>query len=721
MKRSGASIARPWGRGDVVGLVLAACATLGLLAVVGRVAQLQASPGPRLSEWITDRMVTRALPAPRGDLMDRRGRLLASTSHGYRVVVDPETFPRNVEASGPKAEELRSRGDRAVVSLAAALGLSPDEVGGRIMGAIAANEAARAASGAASPTAESEADAARRILDRLAAALDRVLGAPDEGASAAAAGEDDASGAAAGPKVRRYLPVGGIISREQAKTVQALKLSGVRIETRPVRSYNAPPEAAALVGKVNVDNLGVLGAEAALDERLEGQDGSLRLVGDAWGRPLWLPQGAVEAPQRGADVRLSIDLTLQTLASEELARGVEEADAAGGRLVAVEPRTGEILAMVDILREVPEAVPYPWVDPKTPRETWPTAPAETGPRKRYVVIRPDPMRASGQEPALARNRCVEDAYEPGSTFKSFVWASALAAGILKPGEIVTGTGRAGYVTPYGRVFKDVGRATSLDWDGVLVNSSNVGMVKISERMTHEQLRGVVTRFGFGRRTGLPLPGESPGLTTSARDWSKYTQSSVSIGHEVAVTPVQMARAFSSLARSGDLAGTLPRLRLVSPSVQDLDADPVERVLPREVAERTRRVLAGVVVNSDEKMQKRFPEEGKPAYVLFGKSGTAVIPLTPPPGLRRPRGTKGYFLDQYNSSFVAGGPLEEPRLVVLVVIDDPGPVRVRNKEHYGSDVAAPVVRRVMERALRYLGAEPDAGRVEVATAGVGAGE
>jgi cell division protein FtsI (penicillin-binding protein 3) len=207
-------------------------------------------------------------------------------------------------------------------------------------------------------------------------------------------------------------------------------------------------------------------------------------------------------------------------------------------------------------------------------------------------------------------------------------------------------------------------------------------------------------------TGIGLPGEASGLVTARKQWSKYTQTSVAFGHEVAVTPVQMARAFAVFSRPAGLAGTLPMIRLTALDPDDPDRGIVYRVMPAWVAALTRDTLRQVALNMEQKMKAAFPEEGPWRYAIFGKSGTAEIPLgKPPPGMRRPRGASGYFDDQYNSSFVAGGPAESPRLVVLCVIDDPGPRRVGSKTHYGTHVAGPVVRRVMERGLMYLGVTP----------------
>jgi cell division protein FtsI (penicillin-binding protein 3) len=396
-------------------------------------------------------------------------------------------------------------------------------------------------------------------------------------------------------------------------------------------------------------------------------------------------------------MRLALDLELQRIVLEELDRGVTEADAAGGRAVLMDPNTGEVLAMADVVRELTDVVDYDWqtVIPKD----------NQGHGVRYRTIRPDPSR--DVHPALGRNRCIEDVYEPGSTFKAFMWSTVVARGLVKPTDKFDTYGGT-YRTPYGRTVTDVLRRGTQTWQEVLINSSNIGMTQGVAQLSFQEAHDAVKRFGFGVRPGTGLPGETPGLVTPLSRWSNYTQTSIASGYEVAVTPVQIARAFSSISRSGAANGTLPKVRMDAVSASEAPAviNAADRVLPAHVADLTRETLRGVTASLDRRLaQKETPEAGW-QYELFGKSGTAEIPLgQPPEGMRRPKGSDGYFSGQYNSSFVAGGPMDDPRLVLIVVIDDPGPALVRAKQHRGAAVAGPVVRRTMERALRYLGVPP----------------
>lgn len=668
-------------------------ATLVLLVVVGRVAQLKTAPSDDLLPYISDRVTREVEPSARGDLLDRRGRPLSMSEVGYRVIIDPVAAERRM--------------DVVIAALAESMGVPTEEIGEPLVRAVAANQQARAEagldelpSGEAGPTPDT-------FMARLTRAFERAK------LSWEAGGERNA-----GPRVsqKRYLPVGPMLDREIANLVRERGLPGVLLEKRLVRQYPGGDDVASILGKVGFGHVGLLGAERSLDERLRGTDGRIGFVHDSGARPVRIDAETTVRGERGEDVSLSLDLELQRIAIEELQRGMEDADAAGGRLVMMRPETGEIVAMVDLYREVPGLVPFPWVDPETPTEAWPALPPE-GERPRYATLPPDDRE--GKHPAMWRNRCVEDIYEPGSTFKSFVWASAWQMGVIADGERLS---TRPYTTPFGRTIDDVTKRDEQDWRSILVHSSNVGMFKMSERITHGQLHGIVDRFGFGSVTRIGLPGESPGIVTPLEKWTDYSHTSVVIGHEVAVTPVQMVRAFGAYARTGERAGTLPHLRLTVPTASELSAEPVVRVLDPEVATLTRGVLVGVADRMQASMGRQFPDTPEPGYTLFGKSGTAEIPVVPPfvrdedgeilrdeKGRRiqmgRPRGAGGYFSEQYNSSFIGGAPAEDPRLVVLVVIDDPGPDRVRQRQYFGSSTAGPVVRRVVERSLRYLGVPP----------------
>lgn len=681
--------------------------TIALVVMVARVAQLQLAPSEKLQEHMQSRVTRKEVPAARGDILDRRYRYVATTEFGYRVVVDPTEFP--------------SPPDEAILKLAEACGIEPAQLGERIVSRMAVNAArlaARAATKQATPEKADVFDALRGLrqsagsltptAQTISSAAPQASTASAQASAAPSAADDptaeDSSISGEKPLIR-YVVISDVLSDEQVELVKGLKLKGVGLELRGVRHYPAGVTAASLIGKVNPEQLGLIGIERTFQKDLAGEDGQILYVRDARGRALWMGPEGFESARRGQDVRLSIDLEIQRIAHEELTRRVEECDAAGGRCVVLDPMTGEVLAMVDVLRHVPEAVPFPWPAAiprgKTRSGRMLYEPPPEIPRARYQVIKPDPLRE--KSPELARNRCIEDVYEPGSTFKAFVWASATELGVFRPDEVLS-TGMGYWRTPYGRPIRDVHKHEQLTWHDVLVESSNIGMSQAADKMSFDQMYRAIRRFGFGARTGLGLQGETRGLVTSRKSWSKYTQTSVSFGQEVAVTPVQMVQAFSVFARPGELAGTIARARMTAVVPGDPAQSIVNRVLSSKAALLARDAMRSVAAKVDENMAKAKSDPA-PRYNLFGKSGTAQIPLgKAPPGKMRPRGM-GFFDRQYNSSFIAAGPTEDPKLVVLVVIDDPGPELRKRLAHYGSTTAGPAVRRIMERSLAYLGVPP----------------
>lgn len=702
-------------RARAVAVTAAAGISIALVVMVGRVVQLQTRPSEELRQQLDPRLTTRVEPGLRGDLLDRRGRVLSATRYGYRAVVDPLVVA-----------DSKITSDEIIAGLATAVGRPADEMGKKILGAIEKNQLRQKLWDEYNATQAPAGSALDRLIAMISGKASKFKAQVNAKAHQAKLGADPAPGAEGAnpdgtipdddapidaehpPKLVRYLPVTEVLTDAQVEAVKAKKLPGVILERRQVREYVSGSEVASVLGKVGWENVGLMGAEKKLNKQLTGTPGELTYVHDAWGRPLWVEPGRAKPNATGEDVRLSIDLELQRIAYQELERGVTDCNAAGGRLVMLDPITGEILAMVDIVRPVKDAIPFPWAPAlkkdKKGRiigrdEAHPVPPA------RYITLKADPAR--DKNPALGRNRCVEDIYEPGSTFKPFVWSTITELGLAKPDEVFDTEGGR-WITPTGRPIQDVVKRETMHWTEVLINSSNIGMIKGAQRLTFKQLHDVPLRYGFGKLTGLGLPGESGGLVTPMKSWSKFSQTSVAYGHEIAVTPIQMVRAFSVFARPGELAGTLPHLRLTAASAEDPDLGILDRVLPSDVAHLTKETMKGVAVNMETKLAAGKTHEAGWKYTMFGKSGTAEIPLgKAPEGKRRPPGSGGYFDNQYNSSFIAGAPGDTPRIVVLCVIDDPGPERVRTRSHYGALTAGPVVRRVVERSLTYLGVPPDA--------------
>ena len=545
---------------------------LTLFGLLGHVVYLKLNPDPRLEAAAGRPYSSRAEMARRGDVLDREGRILATSTVGYRLFIDPQ-----------EVSDLNT----IALDLADLIGGDPVEYD-------------------------------MEILQR---------------------------------RDRRYVVIRHLLDDWQVEAVRRTPLRGVGLEPRLVRHY-PQPVGEHIVGRVGFEHAGLSGMEHRFEERLAADDGSLTFLRDAKGQALWIEPTGHRERSDGESLRISIDLVVQEIADRHLGNVVEQYNAGGGRLIVLDSVTGEVLAMSDVVRS----------------QRW----------KEYVN---DPFRE--MHPSLGRNRCATDPYEPGSTFKPFIWAYATQLGKAKTSETLQ-TGHGPYVTGR-RTIRDVRYYGPMTWEEVLIRSSNAGMAIVGERMSPRQLQDAVRAFGFGASTGSGIPGESRGLVTQPRHWTRYSQGSVPMGQEIAVTALQMVQAFSVFCRDD---GTMPALRLTA--VRDR-ANPVEivhRVIDPEIARITRETMHKVMLEGTGR------RANSDYYKIFGKSGTAQLPR---------EGGGGYHNDRYISSFIAGAPLSDPRIVVLVIIDDPD----RAIGHLGGAVAGPVARDVVDEVLTYLGVEPDA--------------
>jgi cell division protein FtsI/penicillin-binding protein 2 len=363
-------------------------------------------------------------------------------------------------------------------------------------------------------------------------------------------------------------------------------------------------------------------------------------------RALWLEAAGYEPAEPGQHVRLTLDSVIQNFAEQALREACEKYAAPSGQLVVLDPRTGGILAMAN----------YPVFDPNT---------------------------LGRSTPQQRRNRCVTDVFEPGSIFKPFVWAGATELGLARVDEIIA-CHNGLYVSPKGRRLRDVNAHEELTWEQVLVKSSNIGMAIVGQRMEARRMYDAVRAFGFGQTTGSGLPGEVAGLVHRPSRWTHYSVTSVPMGQEIAVTPLQMVRAAAIVANDG-LA--------VQPTILQEVADaaathPIyERVISSQTAAAVRAALRKAV------MEGTGRRADSDAYTVFGKTGTAQVP-----DLER----GGYLERQYVASFIGGAPNEQPAIVVgcFIHIDD------ASKGYYGGIVSAPVAREVIDKTLAYMGIAPD---------------
>ena len=425
-----------------------------------------------------------------------------------------------------------------------------------------------------------------------------------------------------------------------AKAALALDLPGVGAYAEEERSYPTKGSAAQVLGVVDIDGKGIAGVEKAYEEQLAGVAGSEVIVRDPAGHALRTVRET--QPTAGASVRLTLDEDIQYWAEDVLEHTVRDSGATAATAIVMDPRTGEILAMANV--------------PKVEDNDF------------------------GRKPAFDRNRCVTDIYEPGSIFKLVTISGALADGLIKPTTKFT---LPSSLTLYDRTINESHARGTVTYTvrEILQWSSNVGAVTIGRKMGQERLLKWMDAFGFARPTGIGFPGEAAGIVPPADQWSGTTIINVPMGQGIAVTPIQMAAAFSTVANSG--MAVKPRLIA---QVGDAMYDEVQkhRVISAKVARDVRSMLATAVAEgTGQKAQI-------PGYEVAGKTGTAEKPLAD---------GSGYSQTDYVASFIGMVPADHPRLVVLVAVDSP------RTSIYGGDIAAPAVQKIMRFALQQLEIAP----------------
>ncbi len=425
-----------------------------------------------------------------------------------------------------------------------------------------------------------------------------------------------------------------------AARVMALGLPGVHLQREYRRYYPMGEVAAHVVGFTNIDDVGQEGVELGWDRWLRGEPGAKRVLKDRLGRVV--RDVALLRPARpGRDLRLALDRRLQYLAYRELKAAVLRHRARGGSIVVLDARTGEVLAMAN----------QPAYNPNR---------RDRGPR------------------TARRNRAVTDVFEPGSTMKPFTVAAALESGRFRPDTPVDT--RPGLLRVADATVRDIRNFGLLDVTEVVRRSSNVGAAKIALALPARRLWSVYARLGFGRATASGFPGEADGVLLDHRRWHVVEQATAAFGYGLSVTALQLARAYAALAADGRLPQvSFPRRAGNAGS---------ERVLPARVARQVRAMLEGVVGPGGTGRRAAVP-----GYRVAGKTGTV-----------RKAGPGGYSDTRYVALFAGMAPASRPRLVAVVVIDEP-----RAGAYYGGEVAAPVFARVMAGALRLLDVPPDAPR------------
>ena len=425
---------------------------------------------------------------------------------------------------------------------------------------------------------------------------------------------------------------------EQAAQVVQLKLPGVLLQREYRRYYPAGEVSAHVVGVTGVDDNGQEGIELAYQDWLKGKPGSRRVIKDRLGRVVEDVE-SIRAPQQGRELALAIDQRIQYLAFRELRSAIALNQAKAGSLVVLDVTTGEVLALAN----------------------WPTY---------------NPNNRDTLKPGRSRNSAVVDLFEPGSTLKPFTVAAALESGSVGPGSMIDTEG--GHFLVGNRAIHDTHPEGILSVAQVIQKSSNVGSAKMALAMAPRKLWTILSDVGFGAQTKVEFPGEASGRLRAYQTWKPIEQATMSYGHGISVSLVQLARAYSVFATDGKL---MP-LTLVRRD------EPVEgkEVMSARTAHSVRRMLEMVTQPGGTATRAQVA-----GYRVAGKTGTAHKLVD-----------GNYAPDRYISSFVGFAPVSSPRLVVAVMLDEPG-----GKAYFGGEIAAPVFSSVMAGALRFLNVPPDA--------------
>ena len=436
---------------------------------------------------------------------------------------------------------------------------------------------------------------------------------------------------------RQFVYLKRQINPDDAKRILALGAPGVFAQREYRRYYPAAESAAHVVGFCDVDGKGQEGIEAAQDVALRGTPGSRRVIRDRAGHVIEDAADYTQA-QAGEDVRLTLDLRLQYLAYRELKSAVASNHAKGGLIIVADARSGDLLALA----------------------------SQPG----Y-----NPNRSDDREPEELRDRAVADSFEPGSSIKPLLISQALETGAIKPDvHVDTGSGffKVGALTVH-----DEHLVGEVDLATLLARSSNVGAAKIGLLMGAESIYSGYRLFGIGEPVGSGLPAETGTVLRNYSEWGQIATATASYGYGLTVNALQLVRAYAAIANDG----LMPQLSIL---VRDR-LTPPQRTVSAETARTVRHLLEGVIAPGGTAVKAAVP-----GYSVAGKTGTI-----------RKNANGSYIEGVHQSVFIGMLPAEHPRLITLVMIDEPGA-----GEYFGGFVAAPVFSHVMQGAARMLQIRPD---------------
>ena len=436
---------------------------------------------------------------------------------------------------------------------------------------------------------------------------------------------------------REFIYLRRHISPGLAAQVAALKIPGVHLQREYRRYYPGGEVTAHVTGFTNIDDTGQEGIELAYEEWLGGEPGAKRVVKDGNHRIIEDVEG-ISRPRPGKDLTLSIDRRIQYLAYRELKAAMQEHQARAASAVVLDVKSGEVIAMVN----------QPSFNPNNRQQ----------------------LRSSSM-----RNRAVTDVFEPGSTMKPFIAASALESGRYRPETPVSTS--PGWMRVGVNTVRDVHDYGDLDLSGVIRKSSNVGISKVALSLPAEDIWSLLTELGFGAQTYSGFPGEASGLLSHHGGWNAIETATLSFGYGVSATALQLAQAYAVLA-TGGIKRSVTFLR-------EGEVTEERRVLPAAVARQVRDMLEQAVGPEGTAPQARVA-----GYRVAGKTGTA-----------KKSSAGGYASKKYLAMFAGMAPASDPRFVMVVMVDEPS-----NGKYYGGQVAAPVFSKVMAGALRLMAVPPD---------------
>ncbi|MBN1154619.1 PASTA domain-containing protein [candidate division KSB1 bacterium] len=426
--------------------------------------------------------------------------------------------------------------------------------------------------------------------------------------------------------------------------IQSLQIPGISIVRETRRVYPEGKIAAHVVGFTDIDMNGLNGIEQSMDHMLKGSHGLAINQKDALGKNIAGTSHPVQEAKSGKNIVLTIDISFQRYATEELEKTLSDYDAESGIVCIINPQNGEILAMCNL----------PTFDPN------------------------DRSRSSNHS---WRNRTITDAFEPGSTFKPIFMSSLLEEGIKKPDDIVFC--HNGKYTIYNREIQDIHGYGWLSIDKIIANSSNIGMSKLSLEVKQDIIYQYARDFGFGVKTGIELIGEIPGTLKSTLDWSRHTPIAMSTGYEVSVTALQMAMAYGAIANGGNL---------LKPQILLADYESTHPIIRRSEPVVIRRVMSTETSQMLVDMLKEVVDDGTGTRAqiagidVAGKTGTAW---------RYDPKLKEYSYREFRSSFIGFFPAYDPEILILVMIDNP------RGDYYGGIVAASTFKRIALKIIRKM--------------------